>query len=96
MKITTEELKQIIVEELGNVATPSNATQSEGLAGTAEETVLGMRSKVKELRAMLLQAEERGIDRRYPEEYARAKGAYRQFNMAFQSLEGKVTSYISG
>jgi len=86
MKITTDDLKQIIKEEL-----------KEGyLSGTAEETVLEMRNKVKELRNMLIQAEERGIDKRYPEEYAKAKLAYRQFNMAYQALEGKVTSYISG
>ena len=93
MKITTEELKQIIVEELGNVG---NAPQNETLEGTAEETILAMDSKVRELHLMLRQAEERGIDTRHPQEYAKAKQAYRQFNMAYQALEGKVRSYISG
>ena len=93
MKITTEELKQIIVEELGNVG---NAPQNETLAGTAEETILDMRNKVRELYLMLRQADDRGIDSRYPQEAAKVRKAYREFNMAYQVLEGKVTSYISG
>ena len=93
MKITTEELRQIIVEELGNVG---NAPQNETLAGTAEESILAMDSKVRELHLMLRQAEERGIDTRHPQEYAKAKQAYRQFNMAYQALEGRYALILAG
>ena len=86
MKITTDDLKQIIKEEL-----------KEGyLSGTAEESILAMNSKVRELYLMLRQADDRGIDSRYPEEAAKVREAYREFNMAYQALEGKVRSYISG
>ena len=86
MKITTDDLKQIIKEEL-----------KEGyLSGTAEETILEMRKHVERLRELLLEAEKRGADRRYAQQTENLKQAYRQFKMAYANLEGDVTSYISG
>jgi ribosome maturation protein Sdo1 len=86
VKITTDDLKQIIKEEL-----------KEGyLSGTAEETVLEMQQLTRNLFNMIKEAEKRGAAKTYPLEFEKAKQAYRAFYMAYQDLEGKVTSYISG